>query len=330
MSARMRRRSRLRLQWVCALALAAFASLAWPQANRTAVIGVLMISAGPEDPIFDAFRAGLRERGYIEGRDYRIEHRSAQGQSGRVPQLARELVDLKVDVLFTGVEPVVRAFRQASSTIPIVMVLYDYDPVASGLVASFGRPGGNITGIATQTPDLVVKRLQILKETLPQLSRVAVFWDRFAGAQLQNLEAAARALGVEVERVDLGDAYDFDGAFALAKARKCTAAVGLFSPQTWVRRAAFGAAARAHRLPTIQYDEYFVRAGALLSYGPSAADSWKRAAYYIDRLLKGAKPQDLPIEQEARVKLAVNQKTAGELGISLPESILLQADEVIR
>ena len=174
--------------------LLGLANIAWPQANKIPVIGVLMISAGSDHPIFQAMRAGMRERGYTEGRDYRIEHRTALGHAERIPQLASELVGMKVDVMVVALEPVVRIVKGLTTTIPIVIVSYDHDPVALGHVGSLNRPGGNITGITSRIPDLVGKRLEMLKETLPGATRVAVFWDEFSRGQLDNLSTAARVL----------------------------------------------------------------------------------------------------------------------------------------
>ena len=315
-----------------AFVLLGLANIAWPQANKIPVIGVLMVSAGPEDPIFQSMRAGMLERGYVKDRDYRIEHRTARGQVERLPQLARELVDLKVDVIVVSLEPVVRILKGLTSTIPIpiVIVSYDHDPVASGFVVSLGRPGGNITGIASRIPDLVGKRLEILKETLPGVNRVAVFWDAFSRGQLDKLAPAARALGIELERIELTGNYDIESAYILAEQRKCAATFMLLSPRFFVRRMEFEPLALKHRLPTAHYDETVVKRGGLMSYGPSNADLFKRAAYFIDRIFKGTAPKDLPIEQEEGLKLVVNQKTAKALGIKVPESILLRADEVIR
>ena len=320
----------MRRYFLLAFALTLFATAAWPQPNKVQVIGVLMISAGAEDPIFLAMREGLRERGYVYNRDYRIEHRTALGQAERIPQLARELLALKVDVMVVSLERVVRTVKELTSTTPIVMVSYDHDPVASGLVASLNRPGGNVTGIATLTPDLVGKRLQILKETLPGLSRVAVFWDTFSRGQLQDLEPAARTLGIELQRIELTGAYDFDAAYTFAEEHNARAALMLLSPRFFVRRMEIEALAQRHKMPIMHYDESVVKAGGFISYGSSSSDLYKRAAYYIDRLLKGAKPQDLPIEQESRLKLVVNLKTAKALRITIPESVLLRADEVIQ
>lgn len=311
-------------------ALAILASATFAESNKLPVIGVLMIGADPDDPIFDSMRAGMLERGYLQDRDYRIEHRTARGQVERLPQLARELVDLKVDVIVVSLEPVVRILKGLTSTIPIVIVSYHHEPVASGFVVSLGRPGGNITGIASRIPDLVGKRLEIFKDTLPNVSRVAVFWDELSRGQLEKLVPAARALSIELERIELTGDYDIDAAYTLAEQRKCGATFMLPSPRFFVRRMEFEPIALKHKLPTAHYDETVVKRGALMSYGPSNADLYKRAAYFIDRIFKGTPPKELPIEQEERLKLVVNQKTAKALGITIPEAILLRADEVIR
>lgn len=321
------------MRWLRFLFIFTFAVVtivAFAQSNKIPVIGVLMIGAGPDDPIFDSMRAGMLDRGYVQNRDYRIEHRTARGQVERLPQLARELLDLKVDVVIVSLEPVVRILKSLTSTVPIVIVSYDHDPVASGFATSLGRPGGNVTGIASRIPDLVGKRLEILKETLPSVTRVAVFWDALSRSQLDNLALAARALRLELEPIELVGDYDIDAAYALAEQRKCGAAFMLLSPRFFVRRMEFEPLALKHKLPTAHYDETVVKQGGLMSYGPSNADLFKRSAYFIDRIFKGTLPKNLPIEREERLKFVVNQKTAKALGIKIPESIILRADEVIR
>ena len=248
----------------------------------------------------------------------------------RLPGLAEELVRLKVDAIVAGTEASVRAAKKATGTIPIVMVMYDYDPVASGLIDSISRPGGNITGIFPRHSDLVGKRLELLKEAVPRLSRVAVFWDAYSRRQLDELEPAARSLGVQLQLIELRAPYDFEMAFKAVKQKKAGAVMFLFSPVFYVQRARIAALALKNGLPTVFQNHEYVEDGGLLSYGPSRVDTFGRAPYFIDRLLKGAKPADLPIEQPTKFKLVVNLKTAKALGIKVPESILLRADEVIR
>jgi ABC-type uncharacterized transport system substrate-binding protein len=313
------------------LHLALLATSTWAQqANTVPVVGVLMVNAGPSEGPVEALRTGLRELGYVDGRNIRIEYRGAQGQAARLPGLAKELVRLKVDVLVAGSEPAVRAVREATSTIPIVMVLYDYDPVAAELIDSFRRPGGNITGIFTRQSELVGKRLELLKQTLPGVSRVAVFWDAFGRGQLEALEPAARSLGIQLQLIELRAPYDFEAAFANAKQKRADAVTLLFSPVFYVHRGQIGALAVKYRLPMVISQPDWLEHGGLMSYGPRYTDTWSRAAYFIDRLLKGARPSDLPVEQTATFELVFNLKTAKTLGITIPQSMLLRADEVIR
>ncbi len=300
------------------------------QPSRTVVLGMLALSIGPSDLLMDAMRDGLRRLGYVEGQNIRIEFRSAQGKPERLPGLAEELVRLKVDVIVAGTEPAIRAAQRATSTIPIVMVGYVYDPVASGLIDSYGRPGGNVTGVFTRIPELVGKRLQLLKEVVPHLSRVAVFWDSFGQRELDEVEPAARTLGLQVTLVKLRAPYDFQAAFKSARKKKAAAVVLLFSPEFYVARAQIAALAIENRLPVAASTSQYTEAGGLLSYGPDNVEAYHRVAYFVDRLLKGAKPSDLPVEQSATFTLVVNFKTAEALGITIPESILLQPDEVIR
>ena len=309
-----------------------FASAAiWAQQpSRTVLLGMLALSIAPNDLLMDAMRDGLRQLGYVEGQNIRIEFRSAQGKPERLPGLAEELVRLKVDMIVAGTEPAIRAARRATSTIPIVMVGYVYDPVASGLIDSYGRPGGNLTGVFTRISELVGKRLQVLKETVPHLSRVAVFWDSFGRRELDEVEPAARSLGLQVVLVVLRAPYDFQTAFKTAKQKKAGAVVLLFSPEFYVARAQIAALAIANRLPIAASTSQYTEAGESLSYGPDNVEAYHRVAYFVDRLLKGAKRSDLPVEQSATFKLVVNLKTAEALGLTIPQSILLRADEVIR
>ena len=330
------------LRSILAVALATAATAAAPeQSSKIPSVGVLMLAAGPHDTVVEAFRGGLRELGYVEGRNIRIEHRSALGKIELLPQLAEELVGLRVDVIVVGALAPARAARQASNTVPIVVAFYDYDPVATGLVDSFSRPGGNLTGVFGRQSELAGKRIELLRELLPRVSRVAVLWDASSGEgsrgavsriQHEELEPIARSAGLNLELIEVRAPYDFQAAFKAAKTRKAEAVMVLFSPvfysSPW--RARLAQAALAARLPTIFQDPDNVEAGGLISYGSDVAGTWGRAAYFVDRVLKGAKPQDLPVEQVSKFKLVVNLKTAKALGLTIPESILLRADEVIR
>ena len=300
------------------------------QSAKTAVVGVLVPSIGPSDSLIEALRSGLRNLGYVEGQNIRIEFRSAQGKLERLPGLAEELVRLKVDLIVAGADPAIQAARQATETIPIVMVGYVYDPVTSGLIESYGKPGGNLTGVFARISELVGKRFQLLKEAIPNLSRVAVFWDSSGQSEIDEVEPAARSLGLHVHFLKLQPPYDFQGAFKIAKKKKAGAVVLLFSSEFYVRRVRIAATALEFGLPTATGTSEYTEAGGLLSYGPEGVDAYHRVGYFVDRLLKGAKPSDLPVEQTAEFKLVVNLKTAKVLGLAIPESILLRADKVIR
>ena len=304
---------------------------AWAQQpNKIPVVGVLMVMAGPDDPVVPAIRKGLRQFGYVDGTNIRIERRDAQNQLDRLPQLASELINLGADVIVVGAELPARAVRQVSSTVPIVIVAYDHDPVASGLIDSFSRPSGNVTGIFARQSELVGKRLELLREALPSVSRVAVFWDSLSARQLEELEPAARALRIDLERIELRGSYDYAAAFKHAKKKKADAAILLFSPRFTQERILIASLAIESQIPTIHQEELLVKAGGLMSYGPSVVEMFPRAGYFIDRLLKGAQVSNLPVEQASKFKLVINLKTANALRLTIPQSILLRADEVIR
>ena len=314
-----------------ALSVAAWASVVWSrQSYAMPTVGILLVASGPTEGPAHAVREGLRELGYVDGQNIRIEVRSAQGQADRLASLAQELVALKVNVIVTGTEPAARAVQHATGTIPIVVVLSDHDPVASGLVNSLSRSGSNITGVITRQSELVGKRLELLKESLPRLSRVAVFWDTYSQRQLELLHQAARQLGVRLQTIQLRAPYDFKGASRHAKQEKADALVVLFSPVFYRERAQIAMLALEAGLPTMSQEESWVVAGGLISYGPTIADTFRRTAYFVDRLLKGAKPEDLPVEQATGFKLTVNLRTAKALRLTIPDSIVQRADELIR
>jgi putative ABC transport system substrate-binding protein len=250
--------------------------------------------------------------------------------SDRLAGLAEELVRLKVDVIVTGTDVAIRAAKLATSAIPIVVVLPEDDPVAAGFIDSFNHPGGNITGFTVRNSQLAGKRLELLKEILPGLSRVAVISDPLVRAEVEQIKAAAPALGIEIRLVEVNAPYDFDRAFSAAKRQKAGTVMLLSTPQAYVRRFQLGALALSRRLPAESPFHELTRAGGLMSYSTDFRDGFYRSAYYVDRLLKGAKASDLPFEQTANVKFVINLKTADALGIALPQSILLRADEVIR
>jgi putative ABC transport system substrate-binding protein len=280
-----------------------------------------------------AFRQGLRELGYTEGKDIVIEWRSYDGQRERQHALLAELVNMKVDVIVAVGSGDIRAAKTATSTIPIVM-LAGGDPVASGFVASLARPGGNVTGLATLRPELSGKRLEIATEVVPRLSRLAVFASSSSEDNLQmrkELEHAAAAYGVTLQYLDVQNAKDIDPAFrAAVNARADAGFFRLPGPQTSSQRPQIAALAQKNRLPVIYDAAAYVEAGGLMSYGVSVSHLAQRAAVYVDKILKGAKPADLPVEQPSKFDLVINLKAAKQIGITIPPNVLARADRVIR
>ncbi|UCH48875.1 MAG: ABC transporter substrate-binding protein [Betaproteobacteria bacterium] len=308
--------------------------LIWPgmaaaQGEGVPVIGVLITHASPDDRVVHALRKGLRDYGYEDGRNIRVEVRSAMGELHRVPALAEELVELDVQAIVLVNETAARAALRATSTIPIVLLGYTDDPLALGWIESYRHPGGNVTGIFSLDAELCAKRLEILKDLLPDLSRVAVFWDSYGHRQVKAVENAADALGLELALIEVKGADDLDSAFRRAKARKVDALLLLWSPVFYVNSDRIGMLTLQAELPLITELTPIVYAGGLVSYGSERYYNWERAAYFIDRILKGTKAADLPMERPARFKMVVNHKSAEALGITIPQSILLRADEVI-
>jgi len=316
---------------VIAMALVMMASLATEaqQAANVAHIGLMRIGS-PPDPLNEAFRQGLRELGYAEGGNISIEYRWAEGRPERLPTLAAELVRLKVDVIVTG-GPGVEAARQATPTIPIVMAVLN-DPVRLGLAASLARPGGNVTGLTNLSEELPGKWMELLKETLPRVSRVAVLSDpRSTADQVRVSEAAARSLGLRLQVLNVRRPEELEIAFAQARKHRAEALIVLSSALFYVHRAELVALAAKQRLPTIYHQEEFVvGSGGLMSYGPDFHDLFRRAAGYVDKILKGAKPGDLPIERPTKFDLVINMTTAKTLGLTIPQSVLERANRVIR
>jgi len=315
-----------------AAGLICLCSRTYSQQQHVQVVGLLVTHPPLTDPMFDVVRAGLRHFGYEDGVNIKIEVRTALGHLERVPELAKELADLKPVAILVVNEIAIRALKDATSTIPIVMMGQTAnDPVALGLIDSYARPGGNITGIFVVDAVLIAKRLEILKEVLPEELRIAVFWDStFGSDQLDELQRAAQTLSLKLQPVDVRSAEDLVSAFKTAKRNRAGALILAFSPWFWVHKARIAELALQAKLPSISEYYQFVEHGGLLSYGSVTSYNWKRAAYYVDRLLKGAKVADLPVEQASMFKLTVNLKTANTLGIKIPDSILLRADEVIR
>jgi putative ABC transport system substrate-binding protein len=281
-------------------------------------------------PNLDAFRRGLRELGWIERQNVAIESRWADGNLERLPALASELLKTPLDVIVVAGGPGVRAARQTSRTVPIVAAIMG-DPVAAGFAASLARPGGNITGSAVQFDDLATKQLQILKEVAPKAVRVAILNDRATinTVILNAAEPAARALGLKPRVFDIRDVRDIEESFRTAKAEQIDAMYVIPSSTFARHQARLGELAVKHRLPAIYEDKQYVEAGGLMSYGPSFTDRFYRAATYVDRILKGTKPGDLPIEQPTKFELTINLKAARAIGLVIPPSVLGRADQVI-
>jgi putative tryptophan/tyrosine transport system substrate-binding protein len=283
------------------------------------------------DSRIEAFRQGLRELGYVEGKNIIIEYRYAEGNSERLPELVRELIDLKVDIIFVMGTPAVRAAKNATATLPIVTT--SSDPVRLGLVGGLARPGENITGLTTFTSELAGKRLELLKEIVPQVSRVAVLWSSGPASASElakkETEVAARSLGVKLEYAEVSTPNDIEHAFSLMRKRNAGALLVIRSPMIVNQIHRVVDLAVKSRLPAIFDGGSFVRVGGLVSYGANLADLDRRAATYIDKILKGAKPANLPIEQPTKFELVINLKTAKALGLKIPAHLLMEANEVI-
>jgi len=280
----------------------------------------------------EAFRHGLRELGYIEGKNIVIEWRYAEGKPDRERELAAELVRLKVDVIVTGGSNVTRAAKEATATIPIVMT-QDPDPVGNGFVASLARPGGNITGLSNLGPELSGKRLELLKEVVPRLTRVAVFGtSTFLGnAQiLRETELAAGALRVQLQYLDVLDPKDIETAFREASKGRAEAVLVLAGPVFTSQRTQLANLAVKSRLPAIYYATEFVEDGGLMTYGANRSDLARRAATYVDKILKGTKPAELPVEQPKKFEFIINLKAAKQIGLTIPPNVLVRADRVIK
>jgi ABC-type uncharacterized transport system substrate-binding protein len=281
----------------------------------------------------EAFRQGLRELGYVEGKNISIEWRSTEGKSDLAAALAAELVRQKVDVIVTAGSGGTRAAKKATSTIPIIMASDD-NPVGNGFIASLARPGGNITGLSQLSPELSGKRLEILKEVIPKLSRVAVLRTSTSqiDAQLtKDIESAAGALGVKLQYLDVLTAKDIEPAFLAASKEKADAVLeNITGSLRSAQRKEIAAVAVKHRLPLMRERPEHVETGGLMSYGVKLPDLDRRAATYVDKILKGANPADLPVEQPTKFELVINLKTAKQLGVTIPQWVLVKADRVIR
>ena len=295
----------------------------------------LLGSSSPTDPeasrIWEGFFQGLRALGYVEGQNILIEGRFYGDRTERLPALAVELVRLKVDVIVAQGPPAPEAAQRATSTIPIVMTVHQ-DPVESGLVASLARPGRNVTGPSVLTTELVGKRLQLLKEVVPGLSRVAVLWDPThptAKRQLNEAEVAARSLKVQLQVLEARAPGDFAGAFSAMTNGRAGGLILLGGLMFFVERTRIVELAAQSRLPTIHGARENAEAGGLMAYGPNLRESYRRAATYVDKILKGTKPAELPVERPTKFELVINMKTARALGLTIPQSVLQRADQII-
>jgi putative ABC transport system substrate-binding protein len=304
------------------------------QAGKVYRIGLLGASppGSPGWRLWEAFFQGLRDLGYTEGRDFIVEGRYSEGREERLSELAGELVRLHVDVIVAGAGQPVHAVSRATTTIPIVMANHG-DPVGSGLVASLAHPGGNITGLSILNPEVTGKRLELLKVAVPGLTRVAALWNPGNQIHRQDLgqaQAAARGLGLQLHGLPVRSPDEYEGAFSAMVKERAGALLVLGDLTVWLNRGRIAELAARNRLPAMYVQREHVEAGGLMAYGVNLADNYRRAAVYVDKILKGTKPADLPIEQPTEFDLVINLKTAKALGLTIPQSLLLRADEVIQ
>jgi len=314
------------------LTLAPVVAAAQP-AGKAWRVGVLTTgnphSAPPAN--WDGFLQGLRESGYVEGQNIAIEQRYAEGKPELFPDRAADLVRLKVDVIFARGPWAVTAAKAATRTIPIIGIDLESDPIADGFVKSLARPGGNITGMFLDLAELSGKQLQILKEIIPRLSRVAILGDSAVNAsQLRELRMVARSLAVQTQALEMKSSKDLESAFEAANKGRATALIVLSNPLTLASRTQIGDMATKRRLPTMYLYRAHVDAGGLISYGPDLPDMFRRCGEYVGRILGGAKPSELPVERPVKFDLVINLKTANALGLTIPQSVLVRADEIIQ
>jgi putative tryptophan/tyrosine transport system substrate-binding protein len=318
---------------LAALVLATIHLAGAQQPKKVYRIGILLVGS----PAFysawiDVFRQALKELGYMEGKNIAIEYRYAEGKADRLPFLAAELVGLKFDVIVSSSTPSVLAAKQATNTIPIVFVSIA-DPVASGLVASLARPGGNITGLSIVAVELSGKRLELLKEAVPNIARVAFLWNSANPAQApqwREAQAAAQVLGLQLQSLEVRSSNDFDSAFEAALRERAQALVTTPAALLGAHLKRIVEFAAKNRLPAMYGNPQFVDAGGLMSYAPDYTVQYRRASTYVEKLLKGAKPADLPVEQPMKFEFIINLKAAKQIGLTVPPNVLARADKVIR
>ncbi len=319
---------------ICAMLLGLCPSAEAQQAKKVgARIGYLSVLSPSSDfGRIEAFRQGMRELGHVDGQNMTIEPRYAEGNLARLPDLAGELVRLKVDVIVAGGSTAIRAIKNATNTIPIVMA-HGSDPVELGYVTSLARPGGNISGLTHLAPELGGKRLELLKNIIAQLSRVAILTDPGTGGhgpQIKELEIAGPALGLQLRSVEVREPNLLEGGFAAMNAWGAGAFIGLQQPTLDRMRARIVDLAAKHRLPAMYPNSEYVEMGGLMSYAADIIAMFRRSATYVDKVLKGAKPADLPVEQPTKFELMINLKTAKQIGLTIPPNLLARADRVIR
>jgi putative ABC transport system substrate-binding protein len=318
---------------LCAFLFALCISASAQQAKKVPRIAILTVN--PHQTIamrLEAFRQGLRDLGYVEGQNIVIEWRSADGKVERMPEVVTELLRLNVDVIVTGGPAATRPAKEATVTVPIVMG-FDSDPVGNGFVGSLARPGGNITGLSSLYREISGKRLELLKEIIPALSRVAVMGSSFEPGNAQTLrdtELAATALGVQLQYLELQTPKDIETVFRAASKGRADAVLVLVSPVLDSQRTQVAQLAVKTRLPVIHPQPEYVEAGGLMTYGVSVTDLFRRAATYVDKILKGTKPADLPVEQPTKFELVINLKAAKQIGLTIPPNVLARADRVIK
>jgi putative tryptophan/tyrosine transport system substrate-binding protein len=315
---------------LCAM-LFALCQSAEAQQPKIPRIGVLRpgLAAAPN---YEAFRQGLRELGYVEGQNVVLEFRDAEGKAERLPDLAAELVGLKVDVIVTSSTPAIQAAKKATETIPIVMG-FSGDPVGTGLVASLAKPGGNLTGLSDIGPEISGKQLELLKEAFPTISRVALFLNPSNQGNRLRLKAAevtAAELKMQIQALEVRSANDLEKALSTISKGRAQAFMTLRDPAINVNQKRIVEFAAANRLPTMHIDKEPVEAGGLMSYGPDIPDLFRRAAIYVNKILKGAKPADLPVERPIKFEFVINLKTAKQIGLTIPPNVLARADKVFK
>jgi putative ABC transport system substrate-binding protein len=300
------------------------------EAKKVPRIGILFIGSRNQ-PHLESFKQGLRERGYTEGKNIAFEYRYAEGRQDRLPELAAELVQLKVDVIVVTADISAEAATQATKTIPIVVTTGD--PVAWGLAESLAKPGGNVTGLSAVLADLSGKRVEILRETLPKMTRLATLWDpsvRLAGPVFKETSLAAQALSLQLHSFEVKTAQDIENAFADIPKVRPNALLVILSPVVTLYSKRIVELALKQKLPGIYPTRQFVEEGGLMAYGPLIGDLYRRAATYVDKILKGAKPADLPVEQPMKFEFVINLKTAKQIGLTIPPNVLARADKVIK